>query len=336
MFWAAVSGVAAGVVVVSAAGTALLCRALRQRAILDHPNERSSHSVPTPRGAGLAVVGALLAGWLALALIYAGGGLWLILGAGAALAAFSWLDDLRTLSVGPRLAVQAGAIAAGLFSLSPDALVFQGTLPLVLDRLLAGLLWLWFVNLYNFMDGIDGITGVETATIAGGMVVLGAAIGTTPILAGFALIALAAGAAFLPWNWHPARIFLGDVGSVPLGFLVGWLLLALAASGQWPAALILPAYYLGDATLTLARRAARGDAVWRAHREHAYQRSVQGGRSHDATVTLIGIANLGLVGLACASVLWPGATLPALGAAVVLTGALLWYLPRPMTRSSDD
>ena len=335
MFWTVASGVAAGVVVVSAAGTALLCRALRRRAILDHPNERSSHNVATPRGAGLAVVGALLAGWLALALIYSGGGLWLILGAGAALAAFSWLDDLRGLGVAPRLAVQAGAVAAGLFSLSPDALVFQGTLPLVVDRLIAGLLWLWFINLYNFMDGIDGITGVETAAIAGGMVVLGAALGTTPILAGFALIALAAGAAFLPWNWHPARIFLGDVGSVPLGFLMGWLLLALAAGGQWAAALILPAYYLSDATLTLARRAARGEAVWRAHREHAYQRSVRGGRSHDATVTLIGGANLGLVGLAAASVLWPGATLPTLGAAVVLTGALLWYLPRPMTRSSD-
>ena len=84
MFWTVASGVAAGVVVVSAAGTALLCRALRRRAILDHPNERSSHNVATPRGAGLAVVGALLAGWLALALIYSGGGLWLILGAGAA------------------------------------------------------------------------------------------------------------------------------------------------------------------------------------------------------------------------------------------------------------
>ena len=336
MLWAAVSGVAAGVVVASAAGTALLCRALHRRAILDHPNERSSHSVPTPRGAGLAVVGALLSGWLALALIYSGGGLWLILGAGAALAAFSWLDDLRNLSVGLRLAVQAGAVAAGLFSLSPDALVFQGVLPLVLDRLLAGLLWLWFVNLYNFMDGIDGIAAIGTGAIAGGMVVLGAAIGTTPILAGFALIAFAAVAAFLPWNWHPARIFLGDVGSVPLGFLMGWLLLALAAGGQWAAALILPAYYLGDATLTLVRRAVRGEAIWRAHREHAYQRSVRSGRGHDSTVVLIAGANLGLVGLAALSVLWPAAPGPALGAAAVLTGVLLWYLPRPTTRSSDD
>jgi len=335
MFWTTVSVVAAGVVVISAVGTALLCRTLRRRAILDHPNKRSSHSVATPRGAGLAVIGALLAGWLALASIYSGGGVWLILGAGTALAAFSWLDDLRGLGIGPRLAVQAGAVAAGLFSLSPDSLIFQGTLPLVVDRLLTGLVWLWFVNLYNFMDGIDGITAVETTAIAGGMVVLGAAIGTTPILGGFALIALAAAVAFLPWNWHPARIFLGDVGSVPLGFLMGWLLLALAASGQWAAALILPAYYLGDATLTLIRRAIRGKAVWRAHREHAYQRSVQGGRSHDRTVVIIGVGNLGLVGLAIASVLWPGAPGPALGAAAVLTGALLWYLPRPMTRSSD-
>jgi UDP-N-acetylmuramyl pentapeptide phosphotransferase/UDP-N-acetylglucosamine-1-phosphate transferase len=134
-----------------------------------------------------------------------------------------------------------------------------------------------------------------------------------------------AGAAFgfLPWNWQPARIFLGDVGSVPLGYALGWLLLSLAAAGAWAAALILPLYYLADATLTLMRRLARGERVWQAHREHFYQRATQAGRSHAAVVSLVALADAVLIALALGSARWPWAMLAAAVAAVALLLAVL-------------
>jgi UDP-N-acetylmuramyl pentapeptide phosphotransferase/UDP-N-acetylglucosamine-1-phosphate transferase len=134
---------------------------------------------------------------------------------------------------------------------------------------------------------------------------------------------LVAGAAagFLVWNWAPSKIFLGDVGSVPLGFLLGALLLQAAAAGQWAPALILPAYHLLDATITLLRRAARGEKVWRAHREHAYQRAVQAGMSHGAVAGRIAALNGALI--ACA--LWAASGAEALATAAAAAATLgLW------------
>ena len=131
---------------------------------------------------------------------------------------------------------------------------------------------------------------------------------------------------FLPWNWSPAKIFLGDVGSVPLGYLLGWLLLMAAGQGLWAVAVILPLYYLADATLTLLKRGLRGEKVWQAHREHAYQRAVQGGLSHAAVALRVLAGNLALIWfayLAAAGLTWVG----LVGAALV-TGALLLELER--------
>jgi UDP-N-acetylmuramyl pentapeptide phosphotransferase/UDP-N-acetylglucosamine-1-phosphate transferase len=222
-----------------------------------------------------------------------------VLGAGG-LALVSFADDLRSLPPLTRLLAQLVAVAGGLAVLPGAGAVFQGLLPPALDLVLAGLLWIWFVNLYNFMDGIDGITGAETAFLGAG---LAFAAFINRELAGTGQVALgvvtaAAALGFLRWNWHPARIFLGDVGSVPLGYLLGWLLLASAASGAWKAALILPGYYLADATWTLARRALRGARIWEPHREHLYQRAVQRGLSHAAVVKRILALNVVLLGLA--------------------------------------
>ena len=135
--------------------------------------------------------------------------------------------------------------------------MFQGWLPAALDMAAAALLWVWFVNLYNFMDGIDGIAGSETAAIGIGLALFAiAGIGNDPALAAPAAVIAAAAIGFLVWNWAPARIFLGDVGSVPLGYLLGFLLLAAASRGHWKLALILPLYFLADATITLLRRLA--------------------------------------------------------------------------------
>lgn len=304
---------------------------LVKRAILDHPNERSSHVVPTPRGGGLVVIPVLL---IALAGLYYGlphavppatGGMVLLAGG---LAAFSWIDDLRGIPALARLATHGVVVAAALNILSADALYFQGLFPPALDHIAAGIAWVWFLNLYNFMDGIDGISGVQATAIGAGILAVGI-LASSPEATQLAPIGVAcAGAAlgFLCWNWPPSRIFLGDVGSTGLGFLLGWVLLSLAAEGFWHAALILPAYYLADATLTLLKRAFRREKIWRAHRSHFYQRAVQAGASHGMVSTGVAAANLLLIG--CAAIAVMGHIIAALVAAVVIVAVFLYILDR--------
>ena len=312
----------AAVFLVSLAGTRLVLAWLRHRAILDHPNERSSHSLPTPRGGGLAVTATVV-----LALIVTGPPCaWVVGGLATVLAVVSWADDLHVhgLPARWRLLVQIGAVAAALAAWPGNPLFFQGFLPPVVDSLVAGVLWVWFLNLFNFMDGIDGISGVETVTIGTGVSLVAVVAGLQGPLDLYGGIFVAAALGFLWWNWSPAKVFLGDVGSVPLGFLLGWLLLGLAARGQWAAALILPGYYLADATLTLLRRALRGERVWEAHREHAYQKAVLGGMSHSAVSGTIAATGAILVGLAVVST--SGYTVAALAGAGTVVGLLLFYL----------
>lgn len=308
----------------AATATGLILRELRRRSILDQPNRRSSHVHPTPRGGGLGAVPVVLAAWAVIALGDSSlADLGVVLPAAVLLAVVSWMDDLRGLSPATRLLVQIAAVAAGLAALPPDALVFQGFLPLPIDRLLSGLLWLWFVNLFNFMDGIDGISGVELASIGGGMALVATILGNLEGLASLSVALVGAAAGFLVWNRPPARIFLGDVGSVPLGYLCGWLLLHAALAGLWWAAVILPLYYLIDASLTLLCRLLRGERIWEAHRQHFYQRAVQGGLSHGQVTARILAANLVLIGAAIASpFVGAWAALPSLAAVAALIAEL--------------
>ncbi len=325
-----------GVFCLSATATVGVLALLRRRRILDRPNERSSHARPTPRGGGIAVIGVLLPAWAVFAWFgpkFGGPDPWLVLAGAAGLAAVSWIDDLRGLPPLPRFAAQAAAVAAGVWALAGAGPVFQGWLPAWLDLLCAGLLWLWFINLFNFMDGIDGLAGVETMSLGLGLFLLSAFGGLDPGLGGPALLVAAAAFGFLVWNWPPAKLFLGDVGSVPLGFVLGWLLLGAAADGYWAAALILPLYYLSDASWTLARRLARGDRVWRAHREHFYQRAVRGGLSHARVAGAVLVANAALVVLAIAAA-WDQ-TWPALAGAAAVVAALLWHLGRRRGTGSE-
>lgn len=318
----------------TAGAAALLTRAvlqvLRQRAILDHPNERSSHARPTPRGGGIAVVAVLVPSWLLIVIGKSAADMsfWFALAGIAALAALSWIDDLRNLSAALRVVCHALVVVITLAVLPADALVFQGLLPQLADRVAAGILWIWFINLFNFMDGIDGISGVEAIAIAGGLflvAVIDAGVLRTGGLLALAIAGTASG--FLLWNWHPARVFLGDVGSVPLGFALGWLLLQAAIAGYWAAALILPLYYLADATITLGRRAARGAKIWQAHREHFYQQAATHGRNHATISRDIAVANIALIGLAVAAER-TGTTLKlaAIAAALVIVAVLLLHL----------
>ncbi len=291
---------------------------LKRGAILDRPGDRSSHTAPVPRGAGLVVIVVLATAWIILAAHGAtpGDAVPVALIA-CALALVSFVDDLRGLPVGVRLVAHLAAVVAALAFFPPGSLVFQGALPPLADRAATALLWLWFVNLYNFMDGIDGITGVETAGIGIGVAAVSALAGAGP--AWLALAAAAAAIGFLRFNWHPASVFLGDAGSVPLGYVTGWLLLVLARHGLWAPALILPLYYLADATATLARRALHGEVLWRAHRDHFYQRALRG-NDHAAVARLVVAGDTALVVLAMLALIRP---LTALGLAAFVAAGML-------------
>jgi UDP-N-acetylmuramyl pentapeptide phosphotransferase/UDP-N-acetylglucosamine-1-phosphate transferase len=311
---------------------------LRRHAVLDRPGPRSAHAVPTPRGGGIAVLLALYPAWL-LAVPLAGTdeSLWIVLGAAVLLVAISWLDDLRNLSPAVRLPVHVVAVAIGLAGAAAGEAppVFQGLLPDWLDLLVTGILWLWFLNLFNFMDGIDAMAGAETVAVGVGVALVALVVwppaGALPLaMPGLTLAAAAAG--FLLWNRPPAKIFLGDVGSIPLGFLAGWLLIETARGGAWAAAIILPAVFVADATWTIVVRLARGDNPFKAHAEHVYQRAVrQVGRSHGQVVAFVSVANLVLIALAVAGERENERSMALLGAAalvLLLARRLLRPLPR--------
>jgi UDP-N-acetylmuramyl pentapeptide phosphotransferase/UDP-N-acetylglucosamine-1-phosphate transferase len=313
--------VAAGLI--SCLGTRALIPLLQRAAVLDRPNKRSSHVAPTPRGGGIAPVGAILLAWLALiAAGQIGPRVLLVLIGAALLAAVSWLDDIGDLPPVTRLFAQGTAVIAGLIVEIPAGSVFQGWLPPELDVAAAAFVWLWFVNLYNFMDGIDGLAASETAAIGFGLFLFAAwGVGYDPAIAAIAAAVALAAIGFAVWNWAPARVFLGDVGSVPLGYLLGFLLIDMAARGWWKLALILPLYFLADATITLLRRLARGERIWEAHRQHFYQRAVQRGLGHAAVTTRVIAADLLLI--ACAWTAENGTGFYALAGAMAITVLLL-------------
>jgi len=300
---------------------------LARRAILDRPVARSAHSAPVPRGGGLALMPAILAAWLVLVLLGqatpASAGIALL---AAGLSIVSWLDDLRSLPAGLRLAAHLVAAVIGLAFLPGAGAVFQGLLPPLLDRMATALLWVWFVNLFNFMDGIDGITGVETASVGIGVALVVLSGGDEADGSAVLALTLAAGMlAFLRWNWHPAQLFLGDVGSVPFGYLLGWLLLGLAGKGLWAPALILPLYYLADATITLGRRILRRERVWEAHRQHFYQRALGADGDHAAVARLVLAADALLIVLAQLALAQPRLALTLAG---LVVAALLVAMER--------
>ncbi|MGQ0545791.1 MAG: glycosyl transferase [Betaproteobacteria bacterium] len=248
---------------------------------LDRPNERSLHARPVPRTGGIAVL--LGAG---VSLGFGATALWLPLALALALAAISLADDMRGVPTGVRLA--AHLAAAGLvcwYYLSPMH-------PLQLALLVVAAAWL--INVYNFMDGSDGLAG-GMSVIGFGAYAVAAQLGGHAALAAASTALAAAAAAFLLHNFNPARIFLGDVGSIPLGFLAGALGVVGWRDDLWPLwfPVLVFAPFLGDATLTLLKRLVRGERVWRPHKEHYYQRMVRMGLGHRRTAW-IGYATMAL------------------------------------------
>ena len=264
----------------------LLLRHRIAQMIVDRPNERSLHRVPTPRVGGIALMAGIAAGW-----IMAGSAItWPLFAATGLLIALSLVDDWHGLPIVIRLAVQA-LVAAGYLLFEVPELKALAAL------LVAWLAMLWMINLYNFMDGSDGLAG-GMALFGFGAYGLAAWLGGNQTLALLSLCVSAAAVGFLIFNFHPAKVFMGDAGSIPLGFLAAALGLAGIVQGVWPmwfpAAVFAP--FIVDATVTLFRRLMQGEKIWRAHRTHYYQRLVQMGWGHRGTA-LVEYALMGLTGM---------------------------------------
>jgi UDP-N-acetylmuramyl pentapeptide phosphotransferase/UDP-N-acetylglucosamine-1-phosphate transferase len=293
------------------------------RIALAKPNARSSHKIPTPQGGGIAVIAATLVA-AGAAIVFAGNATvtipLLVFAASLFIALIGFVDDVRPLPVVPRLLLQASAVAAVLFAI-PGELKIVSSCPLWLERGLLLFAGLWFVNLVNFMDGLDLMTVAEAVPVATVTALIGFAglIPTDTAVVAAALCGALLG--FVPFNRPVAKIFLGDVGSLPIGLLLGWGLLELALHQQIAAALLLPLYYLADATLTLFRRITRREAFWAAHRSHFYQRATDNGFTVWRVVGEVFALNAALALLALASVIlhtmWADLLLLAIGGAAV-------------------
>ena len=300
-----------------------LLHPLLKRHALAHPNVRSSHKTPTPQGGGIAVIAATVGVVVACVLFgvpgLGGQALWLVLAATVFIALVGAVDDLRPIAVMPRLILQVAGVAIVLAALPVDLRVVP-FLPYWLERALLGLAILWFVNLVNFMDGIDWMTVAEVAPLTSGLVLFGL-MGALPRDATIVALALCGAViGFAPFNRPVARLFLGDVGSLPIGLLLGWLLVVLAGTGHFAAALLLPLYYLADATITLLRRLANGEPILQAHRSHFYQRAMDGGFSIYQVVGRVFLLNIALIGLAATTLL---TTSYLLHAAALIAGCVL-------------
>lgn len=259
-------------------------------AVLDHPNQRSLHACPLPRTGGLAMMVGVLTGWVAAQLSWG----WAVMPVLIFLLAVSFWDDVRGLSVIWRFLAHflAAWMLVALYVL--PGLGFVGTA-------IAVLAMVWMANLYNFMDGSDGLAG-GMALFGFGFYGLAAWLQGDMTFAGMCWSVAASSLAFLFFNFHPARIFMGDAGSIPLGFLAGAVGLLGWRVGYWP--LWFPAIvfspFIMDASVTLAKRLLRGEKIWQAHREHYYQHLVLMGWGHRRTA----LVEYALMALAGGSATW--------------------------------
>jgi glycosyltransferase WbpL len=328
----------------AAAASALLTAGVRRlaitRALLDIPNQRSLHETPTPRAGGLAIALVVLTAllWLGVQGDLARPAAIGLIGAAVIVAGTGWVDDLRTLPAAIRVVAQVVAAVWFLGWIGGVQEIRLATGPVslgVAGQILALVTIVWSINLYNFMDGIDGLAGGQAVVVG----VIGAVQLRGPMPGLSAVCAAIAGASlgFLLWNWAPARIFMGDVGSGLLGFLFAAIAI-LSATGSaegGPSFLTwvtLGGVFVFDATVTLLRRMKRGERWYQAHRSHAYQRLVQAGWSH-RRVTMAALAmTLVLGGLGAIGIQRPDLRWVAAGAGLaLLLGSYLWVeRRRPM------
>jgi UDP-N-acetylmuramyl pentapeptide phosphotransferase/UDP-N-acetylglucosamine-1-phosphate transferase len=333
--WSIVGNLAPIVWLGSLGMCALLIRTLMpvfRSVALAVPTQRSSHSAPTPQWGGLAISAATLGATL-MALLYSGansyGVIWVVLAA-LLLVLLGAVDDLRNLGAGVKFAAQAAAVLLMLAAFPADFRLLP-LLPSWIETLLLFFGALWFVNLVNFMDGIDWMMVAEVVPVTIGVAII-AALGTVPPAA--LILALALNGAmlgFAPFNRPVARLFMGDMGSLPIGLLLAWLLIVVAGAGYLAAAFLLPLYFLADTGTTLARRVLAGERLWVAHRTHFYQRARDNGFNTLEIVGRIFAVNVALVALAALSVVSRAQVSQWLAvlAGICLVGGLMIAFARP-------
>ena len=304
-----------------------------------HPVARSSHKVPTPQGAGIGTAAASIAA--AAISMYAfslpSEQLKWVLSAAAVMAFLGAADDRRPIPVLARLVLQMAATAALIAILPEDARV-MASLPLWLERACLLLVAVGFINITNFMDGLDWMTVAEVLPVTAALT----ALGVTGLLSEASTLIAAAlfGAyvGFAPFNRPVAKVFLGDVGSLSTGLLLAWCLIDLAMHGHAIAALILPLYYLADAGWTLAARVIRREKIWVAHRTHFYQRATDNGFSVQRIVMIVFCLNLILAGLGMLSALVQTriTDVVALAGALLAVALILRSFSQPRTLSAQQ
>jgi UDP-N-acetylmuramyl pentapeptide phosphotransferase/UDP-N-acetylglucosamine-1-phosphate transferase len=310
-------------------GLLLSLRPLLARYALAKPNPRSSHKMPTPQGGGIAVIAATTIVVAAAEMFFPRQvdeplRLAMVFASAIGLALVGTTDDVRPLEPIPRLILQAAAVVVVIATI-PYEIRIVPALPWWLDRAVVLIGGVWLVNVVNFMDGIDWMTVAEIVPVTAGLALFGL-MGALPHDANLVALALCgAVVGFAPFNRPVAQLFLGDVGSLPIGLLLGWLLVLLASRGYLAAALLLPLYYLADATVTLMRRLINGDPVTQAHRSHFYQRALDGGFSVYRIVVRVFALNVVLGTLASLTVMNKSLTLDVMtfAAGSILVAVLL-------------
>jgi UDP-N-acetylmuramyl pentapeptide phosphotransferase/UDP-N-acetylglucosamine-1-phosphate transferase len=315
--------------------SALLIHVLRPilvRHLLAHPNARSSHTVATPQGAGLAVMASIFAA-CALGVLFWGQGseprLLGVLVAAAGLTLLGAIDDAHTLSVWSRLGGQFLAASILVGTLPEGLRLFPGLMPAGVEDALMVVGLMWFVNAVNFLDGLDWMTVAQVVPMTLGIVVLHA-LGAVPDNVGLlALALLGATLGFAVFNKHPAQIFLGDAGSLPIGLCLG-VLLIYVAEAHLAAAVLMSLYTLADPTLTLFRRMAEGEQIFSAHRTHFYQQAVTQGLTVPQVTARIFLLQVLLALLAIATVVANSLAVDAvcLGLGLMATGLMLHALAK--------
>jgi UDP-N-acetylmuramyl pentapeptide phosphotransferase/UDP-N-acetylglucosamine-1-phosphate transferase len=310
----------------------LMLKPLLVRHLMAHPNARSSHKTPTPQGAGFAVMLSVLAGSaLAISILgpQAEPSLIPVLGIAAGMMLLGGIDDALTLPVSWRFLGQTLAAVALVLSLPEGFQLFPGLMPLAIERALLAFGIVWFINAVNFLDGLDWMTVVQVVPVTLGVAILHA-LGAVPATIGvLALALLGAMLGFALFNKHPAQIFLGDAGSLPIGLCLAFMLI-FVEEAHLVAALLMALYTMADSTLTLFRRMLAGERISSAHRTHFYQRGMAAGLSVPQVTARVLLLQVELVGLAIATVLFRSLAMDVLclGLGLLATGLLLFALAK--------
>jgi UDP-N-acetylmuramyl pentapeptide phosphotransferase/UDP-N-acetylglucosamine-1-phosphate transferase len=299
---------------------------LTKFSILDLPRERSNHTHPVPRGGGVAIMLTVIIMLCLYSAMHVGVSVMPLVIAIIVVGVVSFVDDVRGVSILIRSICHLAA-----------AFLLLHSWPLEINRYLFIFLTFGlyvFANFYNFMDGIDGAATVGAIHIGFSTFVISLLDNGSllpPNVSLISIIIIGAASAFLIFNWQPARVFLGDVGSITLGFICGWLMINLFLSGYRGAAIIIPLYYMSDSGLTLFMRLIKGKKIWTAHSEHFFQKAVRNGQSHAQVTGSIIVVNCILSGLSVLSTYY---SVPSLIVAVATVVTLLYKLqtkPRGVT-----